>query len=146
MEELATALRRERWILSLLAFRLTELRHLLTHDDARFLGWASAEVEDAAARVREAELVRDTLVSGLGDLDVMPEPYGEIVAEHLAAISELATEIQSLRAGCTRLASDAIAAFGDTDDLAVELARGGYRAALATTQHLRLQTLAESVR
>jgi hypothetical protein len=146
MEELATALRRERWILSLLVFRLTELRHLLTDNDARFLGWASAEVEDAATRVREAELVRDTLVSGLGDFAVMPEPYGEIVAEHLGAISALAAEIQALRAGCAQLASDAIAACGDTDDFEVELALGGYRAALATAEHLRLQTLTESVR
>ena len=143
MEETVTALRRERWIVSILVFRLTELRHLLADNDARFLGWASAEVEDAATRVREAELVRDALTNGI---DEMPEPYGEIIGEHLAAIAGLVDEVHALRADCVRLATDAIAACGDTNDLAVELAVGGYRAALATTQHLRLQALTESVR
>jgi hypothetical protein len=142
-EELATTLRRERWILSILVFRLTEARHLLAAgNDARFLGWASAEVEDAAARVREAELIRQTLIAGKGDAS---DVFGEIVADHGRAIAELVDEVQALRDDNARLASDAIAAFGDTDDLEIELARGGYRAALATMQQLRLQALTESV-
>src|SRR4051812_22796675 len=146
MEELATVLRRERWMLSILVFRTTEMGHLLADNDARFLGWASAEVEDALQRVREAELIRDTLVSGLGEAELAAEPFGEIVAEHLRAIGDLVAEVQALGDSSARLASDAIAAFGDTADLDAELARGGYRAALAVAQQLGQHALAESVR
>ncbi|MEY2417359.1 MAG: hypothetical protein QOG90_39 [Actinomycetota bacterium] len=143
MEELATILRRERWLLSTLVFRLTELQHLLEADDSRFLGWASAEVEDAAARVREADLMRAAVSSGTVEVR---EPYGEIIAEHERVIAELVVEVRSLSHGNARLASDAIAAFGDTADLDAELAQVGYRTALAATEQLRLQTLTDFVR
>ncbi|HVT77407.1 MAG TPA: flagellar export chaperone FlgN [Acidimicrobiales bacterium] len=122
MDELATVLRRERWLLSVLLFRLTEMRHLLAANDSRFLGWASAEVEDAVARVREAELIRNALVSRLAremempedDLTlsslarVAPEPYRQIFSEHRTAFLELVNEVQSVSQTNRRLATKGI--------------------------------------
>lgn len=154
MDELATVLRRERWLLSVLLFRLTEMRHLLAAEDARFLGWASAEVEDAVARVRESELIRNALVSRIAreleiaedDLTlsslvgVAPEPYGQIFADHRSAFVELVNEVQSAsqsnRLLAASVASSTTGAGGQTDiaaALVLELAHCGYQAALAAT-------------
>src|SRR4051812_30322603 len=110
MEELATILRRERWLLSVLVFRLTELHHLLEANDARFLGWAAAEVEDATDRVREAGVMRAALVSGVTP-DAGDTVYGEIIAEHELAIDGLVAEVQALTERSRRAASAAIEAF-----------------------------------
>jgi hypothetical protein len=142
MEKLATILRRERWLLSTLVFRLVELHHLLQDGDPRFLGWASNEVDDAVARVREADLMRAALVSGTPAGDAS-EMYAEIVAEHERVIAELLAEVQSLSEDGARLASEAIAAFGEAADLDEELAQVGYRTALAATQPLRLNKLTD---
>ena len=53
MENLATLLQRERLLLELLVFKIKELRHLLLEGDARFLGWASEEVERAVEAFKE---------------------------------------------------------------------------------------------
>jgi hypothetical protein len=90
MEELTTLLRRERWLVGILLFRLTELHHLQVADDARFLTWATAEVNDAVARVREAELLRLALMDGL-----VVEPDAAF-AEHCDALRELLIEVRFL--------------------------------------------------
>lgn len=122
MDELATVLRRERWLLSVLLFRLTEMRHLLSANDSRFLGWASTEVEEAVARVREAELIRNALVTRLareleiGEDDltlqalarVSPEPYRQIFADHRSAFLDLVNEVQSVSQTNRRLATRGI--------------------------------------
>lgn len=122
MDELATVLRRERWLLSVLLFRLTETRHLLAAGETRFLAWAVAEVEDAVARVREAELIRSTLVMRLArELEVpedeltlsslarfSPEPYRQIFSDHRTAFLELVTEVQQVTQTNRRLATRGI--------------------------------------
>lgn len=122
MDELATVLRRERWLLNVLLFRLTEMRHLLAANDSRFLGWASAEVEEAVSRVREAELIRNTLVSRLAremempedDLTLSslaqgaPEPYRQIFSDHRVAFLDLVNEVQSISQTNRRLATRGI--------------------------------------
>ncbi len=127
MDELATVLRRERWLLNVLLFRLTEMRHLLAANDSRFLGWASAEVEEAVARVREAELIRNTLVSRLArememtedDLTLSslahaaPEPYRQIFADHRVAFLDLVNEVQSVSQTNRRLATRGIQGLSD---------------------------------
>ena len=80
MDELATVLRRERWLLSVLLFRLTEMRHLLAANDSRFLGWASTEVEEATTRVREAELMNDAM-GVLLDAGLTPRPEPRVPDE-----------------------------------------------------------------
>lgn len=127
MEELATVLRRERWLLSVLLFRLTEMRHLLAANDSRFLGWASAEVEEAVTKVREAELIRNALVSRLArELEMAedeltlsslathsPEPYRQIFSDHRVAFLDLVNEVQSLSQTNRRLANRGIQGLND---------------------------------
>jgi hypothetical protein len=141
MDELATVLRRERWLLSVLLFRLTEMRHLLAANDSRFLGWASTEVEEATTRVREAELIRNALVTRLArelelteeDLTlaalarVAPEPYRQIFSDHRAAFLELVNEVQSVSQTNRRLATRGLQGLNEvlsmlsTDDADVHL-------------------------
>lgn len=138
MDELATVLRRERWLLSVLLFRLTEMRHLLQANDSRFLGWASTEVEEAVARVREAELIRNALVTRLArelelaeeDLTlsalarVAPEPYRQIFGDHRVAFLDLVNEVQSVSQTNRRLATrgiqgltEVLSMFSEDDDV-----------------------------
>ena len=90
MEEITTVLRRERWLVGILLFRLTERHHLEAAGEARFSKWASAEVDDAVARVREAELIRDALMHGV---DVAADAD---VREHCDALRELLLEVRFL--------------------------------------------------
>ena len=92
METLTTVLRRERWLLGILLFRLTELHHLQVANDDRFLTWATTEVDDAIARVREAELIRAALTR-----DPVSET-DEAFVEHCDALRELLLEVRFLSA------------------------------------------------
>lgn len=164
MDEVATVLRRERWLLSVLLFRLTEMRHLLAANDARFLGWASAEVEEVVTRVREAELMRAALITriarememGESELTlaalsrVAAEPYRQIFSEHRSAILEHVEEVQTLSQVNRRLAAcglqgiqDVLVVLDDVTDttLEVQLAQTGYQSALAAAASLALPTL-----
>ncbi|HUR77964.1 MAG TPA: hypothetical protein VMZ22_08445 [Acidimicrobiales bacterium] len=160
MDELATVLRRERWLLSVLVFRLTEMRHLLSANDARFLGWASTEVEDAVARVREAEMIRSALVGRLArevEMDeadvtlaclarVAPEPYRAIFSEHRGALLEAMDEVESLAHSTSDLATLEALVGGPGDTLELQIAHCGHAAALATAERLSLSTLVEFLR
>jgi hypothetical protein len=74
MEALARLLARERLLLELLVFKLVELRQLLLAGETRFLGWAAEEVERATVSVREAEIERAVIVTGLAELRGLHEP------------------------------------------------------------------------
>ena len=86
MQELETALRRERWLQGILLFRHIELRLLREAHEMRFLAWAQREVDIAHRNVREAQLI----CAVMDDPEV---PDTETVAEHRIAIAELEKEI-----------------------------------------------------
>ena len=127
MENLATLLQRERLLLELLVFKIKELRHLLLEGDARFLGWASEEVERAVEAVRLVELERAVLVqdiagaSGEGDealvlrrlAETAPEPWGVVLNEHRVALQALAAEVADGLAEARRLAQAGTTAVAD---------------------------------
>ena len=119
MDELATLLRRERWLTTVLLFRLTETRHMLAARETRFLGWAVAETEQAVQRVREAELLRATVVARLAAelhlsedeltlaalAEHSPEPFRQIFGEHRQAFLDLCSEISEVTQANRKLAS-----------------------------------------
>ena len=88
MDNLVVLLSRERLLLELLVFKITELRHLLADGDARFLGWAAEEVERAVEAVRLSELERAITLDGIAQ-SVLPSPYDEAqLLDLLAARAE----------------------------------------------------------
>lgn len=127
MEELAALLRRERWLISVLLFRLTESRHMLAARETRFLGWAVAEADLAVERVREAELLRAATVQRLAaDLGVpeeemtlsalaehSPDPWRQIFAEHRQAFLELIAEVQDATQANRKLAARGLHGLND---------------------------------
>jgi hypothetical protein len=86
MDELETALRRERWLLGILLFRQRELQLLREAGEARFLEWAQREVDVAHRNVREGQLI-------CAVMDNPEIPDSEVVAEHRNAIFYLQEEI-----------------------------------------------------
>lgn len=107
MQELTDVLDRERRLLEMVLFKLVEARHLLAADEARFLPWASAELERAVERVREATLLRAVVAQrvatahGLAADAPLPmllaqadEPYAAILAEQHDALHALTGEIR----------------------------------------------------
>ena len=107
MQELTDVLDRERRLLEMVLFKLVEARHLLVADDARFLPWASAELERAVERVREATLLRAVVAQrvavahGLPAESTLPvllaqadEPFAAILAEQQDVLHQLIGEIR----------------------------------------------------
>lgn len=99
---------RERRLLEMVLFKLVEARHLLAADEARFLPWASAELERAVERVREATLLRAVVAqrvasahglapdAGLGVLVAhADEPFAAILGEQAGALHALIGEIRA---------------------------------------------------
>lgn len=154
MENLTTLLQRERLLLELLVFKITELRHLLADGDSRFLGWAAEEVERAVEAVRLVELERAVLVqdiagsasTAVGDesallqrlAETAPEPWGAVLTEHRLALQALAKEVAEGLAGAGRLAKAGAAAVADlldrVDDMVVEPALVTYGPEATTTR------------
>jgi len=138
MESLAALLQRERLLLELLVFKIKELRHLLADGDARFLGWASEEVERAVEAVRLVELERAVLVQDLAGgagvseeaqvlrrlAETAPEPWGQVLTEHRLALQALAAEVADGLADARRLAQTGTTAVADllnrVDDIVAE--------------------------
>jgi sugar phosphate isomerase/epimerase len=129
VEELATLLQRERLLLELLVFKITELRHLLSAGDARFLGWASEEVERAVDAVRQVELERAVLLQGIAGPDdddesstlrrlaeTAEEPWGVVLNEHRIALLTLTSEVTNGLAAARRLADVGSSAVADLLD------------------------------
>jgi hypothetical protein len=138
MQTLAVLLQRERLLLELLVFKITEMRHLLAAGDARFLGWAAEEVERAVDAVRSTELERavmvtDCLAAQLGDADLgvafddeaalldrlaeaADEPWSSVLAEHRTALTVLTGEVAEGLAAARRLADAGATAVADLLD------------------------------
>ncbi|HEU4808072.1 MAG TPA: flagellar protein FlgN [Homoserinimonas sp.] len=109
--ELSAALWRERELLDLLVFKLEEEQLLLAAGKARWLQFATREVEQVMDRLRTASLARTVEVSsvarewGTGEdatlrelVEHAPEgAWAELFTAHLAAMSELTAQITELR-------------------------------------------------
>jgi hypothetical protein len=109
--ELSALLWRERELLDLLTFKLTEEQLLLTGGHARWLGHATAEVESTVKRLREAGLARTVHASivalewgiasdaSLGEIAAAAPagPWGELLRSHMTAMATQAAQIKSLR-------------------------------------------------
>lgn len=121
MQELATLLERERRLLEMVLFKLVEARHLLAQHDARFLPWASAELERAVGNAREAALLRamaaervavNLRIEGpvrLRDLaDCAEAPWDSIFVDHAEAMAALLDEIRRESAASQSIARDGL--------------------------------------
>ena len=102
LEALVDVLDCERHLLENLVFRLVEARNLLASGEARFLGWAASDVEDATAAVRDVESRRATLTGDLRQgrpptvsmlMASAPEPWSTLLADHRVALGRLAGEV-----------------------------------------------------
>lgn len=142
MDELAGHLGRERRLLEVLLYKLVVVRQLLAAGEARFVAWAAAEVERAVERVREAELLRATLVTRLAAewgrpadalslralADGAPEPYRTVFDDHRRAFLELVAEIESVAGANRKLAGQGLAGINDV----IEMIQAGQGASPAT--------------
>lgn len=109
--ELSALLWRERELLELLVFKLEEEQLLLQGGKSRWLQHATREVEQVLGLVREAGLARSVEVAAVAiqwgtaqdatlrelAANAPAGPWGEILAAHLKAMSELTTQIKELR-------------------------------------------------
>lgn len=109
--ELSAALWRERELLDLLVFKLEEEQLLLAAGKARWLQFATREVEQVMDRLRTASLARTVEVSALASewgtdenatlrelVEHAPEgAWAELFTAHLSAMSELTAQISELR-------------------------------------------------
>lgn len=155
MEELLAVLAREREALERLLFRLVETRALLARADGRFLHLAARDVEQAADRVRELELVR-AIVDPAADgaplrslaASAVP-PVDAILEEHRREFGRLAAEIGATLEATADLAESGRARVraadllpGVADDLDREILAAGYDAILEASRRLGLPSLA----
>ncbi len=120
MDELAGVLSREQLLLERLLFKLVELRELLAVGEARFLPWATEEVDRATARLKEAELHRALVVNrvaaaaGLSDAQLSlralaestPGPYAAIFASQRRTMLALTAELRDCLHRCRASAGD----------------------------------------
>jgi len=109
--ELSASLWRERELLELLVFKLTEEQLLLTSGKARWLQYATQEVEQVMNKLRAAGLARSIEVSSLAEdwgvdenstlreltIHSTDDTWRDILTAHLVAMTELTREIQELR-------------------------------------------------
>jgi len=109
--ELSAALWRERELLDLLVFKLEEEQLLLAAGKARWLQFATREVEQVMERLRTASLARTVAVSSVAKewgtdenatlrelVEHAPEgAWGELFGARLTAMSELTAQITELR-------------------------------------------------
>jgi flagellar biosynthesis/type III secretory pathway chaperone len=109
--ELSASLWRERELLELLVFKLTEEQLLLTSGKARWLQYATQEVEQVMNKLRTAGLARSIEVSSLAEdwgvdenstlreltVHSTDDTWRDILTAHLVAMTELTREIQELR-------------------------------------------------
>jgi hypothetical protein len=126
MEALARLLARERLLVELLVFKLVEMRQLLLAGETRFLGWAAEEVERATVSVREAEIERAVIVTGIGDSRGLqeptltelvadaPEPWRSLLADDHKALRASAAEVAELLVVTRRLAEAGARSIGDS--------------------------------
>lgn len=126
METLVALLTRERLLAELVVFKLVSLRQLLVVGEARFLPWASEELERAMASLRTAELDRAVLVSGLAEergvegdvrladlVEDAPEPWRTVLTEQADLLRGLCAEASELQDAVRRLADTGLRGIGD---------------------------------
>ena len=109
--ELSASLWRERELLELLVFKLTEEQLLLTSGKARWLQYATQEVEQVMNKLRTAGLARSIEVASLAEewgidenstlreltVHSTDDMWRDILTAHLVSITGLTREIQELR-------------------------------------------------
>lgn len=109
--ELSASLWRERELLELLVFKLTEEQLLLTSGKARWLQYATQEVEQVMQKLRTASLARSLEVSSVAEdwgvdenstlreltVHSTDDAWRDILSSHLVAMTALTAEIQELR-------------------------------------------------
>jgi hypothetical protein len=131
VEELAGLLGEERQRLEFLLFKLVAAGQLLRAGETRFLGWSSAEIEDAASQVHEMEAVRTAVVGRAAEelrvrsshpsLRVLAaradEPYRAILDDHRLALRELLHEIDRAQDANVELATERLKLVHDVVEL-----------------------------
>jgi len=109
--ELSASLWRERELLELLVFKLTEEQLLLTSGKARWLQYATQEVEQVMNKLRTAGLARSIEVASLAEewgidenstlreltVHSTDDMWRDILTAHLVSMTGLTREIQELR-------------------------------------------------
>ena len=109
--ELSASLWRERELLELLVFKLTEEQLLLTSGKSRWLQYATQEVEQVMQKLRAAGLARSVEVASIADdwgiddaatlreltVHTKDDAWRDILTSHLTAMTQLTREIQELR-------------------------------------------------
>lgn len=102
MDELAGVLNRQKQMLEVLVYRVEILRHLLSKGETRFLGFATAEVDHAAAMLRAAEQDRTDLVArfalerGLDPASLSLKALSEQAGPYAPMFDRLRSEFLSL--------------------------------------------------
>jgi hypothetical protein len=127
MDALAALLTRERLLVELVVFKLTELRQLLLAGETRFLGWAAEEVERASTAVRTAEVERAVLVQSLAETRGLvddptltaivadsPEPWRTLLADAHTGLRTSTDEVATLLSTVRRLAQAGSRSLADT--------------------------------
>ncbi|MBI2709820.1 MAG: hypothetical protein HYX34_09005 [Actinobacteria bacterium] len=122
LDELVAVLQRERELLDQLRFRFIETRLLLAAREVRYLGWATAEAEQARRRARETDLVRAAAVQRWGSAGVRTG---------VPTLRELATAVGGPVAGILRDHHDGLCTTVSEIEVIghrnAELARAGIR-------------------
>lgn len=75
MHELVSVISRERALTERMLYRVANVRNLLIGGQARFLGWASDEVADAAEALRDVQLTRATIYQIVADRHQLPDTF-----------------------------------------------------------------------
>lgn len=110
VQELSTIIWRQRQLLELLVFKLTEEQLLLTSGRTAWLSHATREVEEVVTRLYDVELLRDVQAAQVAaDWDAAdattlrdliphaPPPWDEVLRGHLEALTALTTQIRTVR-------------------------------------------------
>ncbi|HUF32322.1 MAG TPA: hypothetical protein VMN58_03820 [Acidimicrobiales bacterium] len=132
LDELVMVLHRERQVLEGMLFRLVEARGLLATGEARFLSWAAADLEQAAASVREVEVRRTSVLppclDGEGPATLRglarrtSEPIASILEDHRVGLGRLAGEVGAATEATQELAAEGLCRARASD---LELASAG---------------------
>jgi hypothetical protein len=135
----------EREILETVLFKLVQENTIISSGSTRWLNRADAELRAALEQMRAAEIIRagevealalqlnlplDTTLAQL--IEVAPEPWPAVLAEHRAVLRSMVHEIEAVTADNRRMLEASTRAIAETlDNLTVNAA--GYDASGAPT-------------
>lgn len=144
MDELNAILGNQRQVLESLLFRLLGARSLLSTGETRFLSWAAADVERAAARVREVEVRRWSHLQSLTPEGQEPPRLRELAECHGEPLRSL---LEDHRQALGRLVGEVAAVMEATEECALQahaqlLASTPVGATATTHSHLGTRTVA----